>query len=77
MKFEHLQVDIDQELLLRSGYNYEPFMSDYLKLRDHPLKVEVFCGSIDAYDDCLENTDFVFGIEMYVRQICIYKPGQK
>lgn len=41
-------------------------MSDYLKMRDHPLKVEVFCGSIDAYDDCLDGTDFVFGIEMLV-----------
>lgn len=45
-------------------------MSDYLKLRDHSLTVEVFCGSIDAYDPCLEHTDFVFGIEMLVRCVC-------
>lgn len=68
------QVDIDDELLLRSSYNYEPYMSDYLKMREHALLVEVFCGSIDAYDPCLAITDFVFGIEVYGcngRSICL------
>lgn len=62
-------MDIDEDLLVRSAYNAEPYMADYLKLRDHSLTVEVFCGSIDAYDACLEDTDFVFGIEMWVNGV--------
>lgn len=58
------QVDIDEDTLERSRYNCEPYMADYLKHRSHPLKLDVFCGSIDEYDDCLAGTDFVFGIEV-------------
>lgn len=59
-------MDIDEELLQRSLPSCEPYMADYLKMREHPLKVDVFCGSIDAYDDSLEGADFVFGIEVLV-----------
>lgn len=63
-KFRSVQVDIDEELLLRSRHNCEPYMADYLKKRDHPLQLDVFSGSIDAYDERLAGTDFVFGIEV-------------
>lgn len=63
---EIIEVDIDEELLNRFYSNLMPGIIDYVRLRKSPLTVKVFKGSVDEYDECLENTDIVVAIELYV-----------
>ncbi|KAG4078848.1 hypothetical protein HA402_007398 [Bradysia odoriphaga] len=64
-KVEHiLQVDIDENLLVRNSFKARPLICDYLRQRETQLQVDVYCGSIDTQNDCLLNTDVVIGIEI-------------
>lgn len=59
------QVDIDKETLQRfiEG-NVQPFLGDYVKKRENPLHVNVWCGSIKDSNPNFKNVDAVVAIEL-------------
>lgn len=59
-----LQIDIDELQLDINSYKAKPMLIDYLKRRTNPLQIDIYTGSICSFDECLENTDVVIGIEM-------------
>ncbi|XP_067632796.1 small RNA 2'-O-methyltransferase isoform X2 [Eurosta solidaginis] len=62
---EHiLEVDINEDLLRSNKLKAEPLVSDYLKKREGPLRVELFKGSIDASVAELQNVDAVIALEI-------------
>lgn len=57
------QVDIDKETLQRfiEG-NVQPFLGDYVKKRENPLHVNVWCGSIKDSNPNFKNVDAVVAL---------------
>lgn len=58
------QVDIDAELLRTHQQKAVPLISDYLKKRENPLRVEVLQGSITDAVEQLYDVDAVIALEM-------------
>lgn len=62
---EVLEVDIDEELLIRYASKAAPLTTDYLSSRrSAPFNVYLLAGSICDYDDRLKDTDAVVAIEV-------------
>ncbi|CAH0553319.1 unnamed protein product [Brassicogethes aeneus] len=61
---ELIFIDIDEDLLLDNLYKLRPLTVEYLKRRDNPLNINVFCGSVSNPDPQLLNTDAVVAIEL-------------
>ncbi|XP_030376907.1 small RNA 2'-O-methyltransferase [Scaptodrosophila lebanonensis] len=62
---EHiLQVDIDEELLKNNLSRVNPLISDYIRQRSGPLRVEVLKGSVADSSEELRGTDVVIGLEL-------------
>ncbi|XP_017463880.1 PREDICTED: small RNA 2'-O-methyltransferase isoform X2 [Rhagoletis zephyria] len=57
-------VDIDEDILRSNKLRAEPLVSDYLKKREGPLRVELLKGSIDASVEQLLNVDAVIALEI-------------
>lgn len=60
------QVDIDEKVLTVFQQRAVPLLSDYLRKREEPLRIEVLKGSITDSVEQLRNVDVVIGLEMYV-----------
>lgn len=61
---EILEVDIDEEKLVRCSFKAAPLTTDYLMNKNKPLDVYILAGSITEYDDHLSGTDAVIAIEV-------------
>ncbi|KAH0557226.1 hypothetical protein KQX54_001967 [Cotesia glomerata] len=61
---ELLFVDIDREVLEQNKRKIEALSADYLHLRERPLNVFIYEGSISSKDRRLVNTDAVIAIEL-------------
>ncbi|KAG8035871.1 hypothetical protein G9C98_002997 [Cotesia typhae] len=61
---ELLFVDIDRDILEGNKRKIEALSADYLHLRERPLNVFVYEGSIGSKDRRLVNTDAVIAIEL-------------
>ncbi|XP_039439003.1 uncharacterized protein LOC120420120 [Culex pipiens pallens] len=59
-----LEVDIDEELISKWAYTVRPLMVDFIQRRPSKFAVEVWRGSIASYNECLQDTDVVIGIEI-------------
>ncbi|XP_037948753.1 small RNA 2'-O-methyltransferase [Teleopsis dalmanni] len=59
-----LEVDIDETLLKTSLHKTEPLISDHLQKRKHPLKVEVYKGSVVDSVDYIKNIEVVLALEL-------------
>ncbi|KAK0089911.1 hypothetical protein PV325_004663 [Microctonus aethiopoides] len=61
---EIICVDIDTEVLEKNKKRIEPLTADYLHVKDHPLNVYIYEGSVTHPDKHLENADAIIGIEL-------------
>jgi len=59
-------VDIDRELLESNKFRIRPLTSDYLRPRNHPLKVSLYQGSVAEPDERFVDFDLISCIELYV-----------
>uniref|UniRef100_A0A1B0FQG5 Small RNA 2'-O-methyltransferase n=1 Tax=Glossina morsitans morsitans TaxID=37546 RepID=A0A1B0FQG5_GLOMM len=58
------QVDIDEKVLTVFQQRAVPLLSDYLRKREEPLRIEVLKGSITDSVEQLRNVDVVIGLEI-------------
>ncbi|KAK0159614.1 hypothetical protein PV327_010710 [Microctonus hyperodae] len=61
---EIICVDIDTEVLEKNKNKIQPLTADYLHVKDHPLNVYIYKGSVTHPDKHLENTDAIICIEL-------------
>lgn len=58
------QVDIDKSLLMRNLTSVNPLVSDYIRSRAGPLKVQILQGNVADSSEELRDTDAVIAIEL-------------
>ncbi|XP_033154473.1 small RNA 2'-O-methyltransferase [Drosophila mauritiana] len=62
---EHIGlVDIDKSLLMRNLTSVNPLVSDYIRSRASPLKVQIMQGNVADSSEELRDTDAVIAIEL-------------
>lgn len=61
---EVVGVDIDRELLESNKFRIRPLTSDYLRPRNHPLKVSLYQGSVAEPDERFVDFDLISCIEL-------------
>uniref|UniRef100_A0A336MDH8 Small RNA 2'-O-methyltransferase n=1 Tax=Culicoides sonorensis TaxID=179676 RepID=A0A336MDH8_CULSO len=62
---EHvLEIDIDEAVLKQHAHSVKPMITEFIKQRPAPLKVQVYKGSIATKHECLLNTDALIAIEL-------------
>ncbi|KMY93097.1 uncharacterized protein Dsimw501_GD15398, isoform B [Drosophila simulans] len=59
-----LSVDIDESLLRRNSTSVNPLVSDYVRSRASPLKVQIMQGNVADSSEELRDTDAVIAIEL-------------
>lgn len=57
-------VDLDKQVLEDNKEKIEPRWDDYKCLRENPLQLSIYKGSVTHYNKLLENTDAVVCIEL-------------